>query len=220
MTPRHLTRHLALALLIPGAACFHLRHSSPAAAAPAAAMTKAPAPAPAKTPTVTTASSKNSAKNTKKVVLPTEANVGATLLAAGNSDRSYAQIASVRAQSQVVKDYVARITRDNVTVNQLVNDVMTKMQMSPVENAASLEYRDESAMNRDMLRDLQGRAFDSTYMMNEVAHHTRLLASIDNVLTPAAKTPQLKQLLVSLRPVVAAELDHAEQVRRTLAATK
>ena len=91
------------------------------------------------------------------------------LLAAGNSDQSYAQIANARAQSQPVKDYVARITRDNATVNQLVNDVMTRMQTSPVENAASLEYRDESAMNRDMLRDLQGSAFDNAYMMNEVS---------------------------------------------------
>ena len=218
MTPRHLTRHLALALLVPGAACFHLRHASPApaTATPAAALTKAPAV----TPTVSKSAPKSAPKSAKEVVLPTEANVGATLLAAGNSDQSYAQIANARAQSQPVKDYVARITRDNATVIQLVNDVMTKMQTSPVENGASLEYRDESAMNRDMLRDLQGRAFDNAYMTNEVAHHTRLLASIDNLLTPAAKSAQLKQLLASLRPVVAAELDHAEQVQRTLAATK
>jgi putative membrane protein len=119
-----------------------------------------------------------------------------------------------------VKDFVARMTRDNVTVNQLVGEIMSRLQISPVESEASLEYRDESAMNRDMLRDLQGRAFDTTYILNEVTHHTKLLATIDNVLTPAATSAQLKQLLANLRPVVAAQRVHAEQVRRTLEASK
>lgn len=214
MKPSHLTRNLALVLLVPGAACFHLRRTSPTPA------TSSPAPAAAAALTKAPAVKSASPKVSKKVVLPTEANVAAMLLAAGNSDLSYAQIASARAQSQPVKDFVARITRDNVTVNQLVNDVMTRIKVSPADNAASLEYRDESAMNRDMLRDLKGRAFDSTYIMNEVTHNAKLLSAIDNVLMPAAKTPELKQLLAGLRPVVVAEGDHAEQVRRTLAVTK
>jgi putative membrane protein len=241
MTPRHLTRIFAMALLIPGAACFHLHRSSPAAAKPAAAKPAAanpvaakpaapnpaaanpaaanpvaakPAAALAKAP----AAKSSPAKSSAKVALPSEANVAAMLLAAGNSDLSYAKIAGSRAQSQAVKDFANRMTRDNATVNQLVNDVMTRIQVSPAENAASLEYRDESAMNRDMLRDMQGPAFDSTYIANEVAHHAKLLATIDNLLTPAAKTAQVKQLIASLRPVVEAELAHAEQVRTTLAA--
>ena len=241
MTPRHLTRNLAMALLIPGAACIHLNRRSPAAAKPVAAKPVAakpvaakpvaenpvaekpvaakpaaapPAAALAKAPAVKS----SPAKSSVKVALPSEANVAAMLLAAGNSDLSYAKIANTRAQSQEVKDFANRMTRDNATVNQLVNDVMTRIQVSPAENAASLEYRDESAMNRDMLRDMQGRAFDSTYIENEVAHHAKLLAAIDKLLTPAAKTAQVKQLIASLRPVVEAELAHAEQVRTTLAA--
>jgi predicted outer membrane protein len=251
MTPSHVARNLALALLIPGAACFRLHHpatttgkangnlAKPAptattatapTSAPAAATAPTPAPAaPAKTVAAAPAPAKNTrpAKAPKapkavksNIMLPTEANVGAMLLAAGNSDMSYAQIASARAQSQPVKDYVARMMRDGATVNQLVYDVMNKMQLDPVENAASLEYRDESAMNRDMLRDMQGRAFDSTYMANEVAHHEHVLATIDKLMIPAAKRPELKQLLTNLRPVVVAQRDHAEQVRQTLDVTK
>jgi putative membrane protein len=66
------------------------------------------------------------------------------------------------------------------------------------------------------MRELEGRAFDSTYIANEVTYHTKLLASLDNVLIPNADNPQLKSVLTQIRPAVAAHLAHAQRVQSAL----
>jgi len=109
---------------------------------------------------------------------------------------------------------------DHTNVNGLVNDLLTKLNVTPEENAASLDFRDESATRRDAMRDLSGYAFDSTYIENEVAYHVKFLATIDSVLVPAAKNKDLKNLLTSVRPAVAAHLAHAEQVRANVRSKK
>ena len=84
----------------------------------------------------------------------------------------------------------------------------------------AFDFRDESATRRDAMRDLSGYAFDSTYIENEVAYHVKFLATIDSVLVPAAKNKDLKNLLTSVRPAVAAHLAHAEQVRANVRSKK
>ena len=51
-------------------------------------------------------------------------------------------------------------------------------------------------------------------LTGEVELHTRLLRTLDTVLIPRARDQQLRQILVSVRPAVAAHLEHA----RTLTA--
>jgi putative membrane protein len=63
------------------------------------------------------------------------------------------------------------------------------------------------------MRPLRGRSFDSTYIANEIAFHTRLLATLDDTLLPRADDPQLRQMLVSVRPAVAAHLTHAQRIQ-------
>jgi len=119
-----------------------------------------------------------------------------------------------------VKEFAQRMLTDHTNVNGLVNDLLTKLNVTPEENAASLDFRDESATRRDAMRDLSGYAFDSTYIENEVAYHVKFLATIDSVLVPAAKNKDLKNLLTSVRPAVAAHLAHAEQVRANVRSKK
>ena len=78
---------------------------------------------------------------------------------------------------------------------------------------------DESANKRDILRELSGHAFDSTYMDNEVTYHTKLfLAALDGVMIPAAHTVEMQSLLNGVRGAVAAHLAHAEIVRKAVLA--
>jgi putative membrane protein len=147
---------------------------------------------------------------------PSDAEIAAILLAANNTDISYARLAPTRADNQAVKDFAQRMLTDHTGVNQLVTDLLTKIQLTPEDNATSLDFRDESATKRDILRELQGRAFDSTYMANEVSYHTKLLSSIDATLLPMARNAGLRQLITNIRPAVAAHLTHAQQVRAGL----
>lgn len=149
-----------------------------------------------------------------------DANIAAMVLALNNTDISYARLAPARAQRDDVKKFAERMLTDHTGVNGLVTDLLRKLDVAAEDNTMSLDMRDESANKRDILRELSGFAFDSTYMENEVAYHQKFLASIDNVMIPSARNGELKNLLVAVRPAVAAHLAHAEQTRANVLAKK
>lgn len=187
---------------------------APAAAKPAAAGDAAkPSPSAAKA-----APKPVSAKEARAGL--TDPHIAAMVLASNNTDISYARLAPSRAERQDVKEFAQRMLTDHTGVNGLVNDLLTKLNVTPVDNAASLDMRDESANRRDVMRELSGYAFDSTYIENEVAYHQKFLASIDSIMLPAAKHAELKGLLTAVRPAVAAHLAHAEQVRANVISKK
>jgi putative membrane protein len=149
-----------------------------------------------------------------------DANIAAMVLALNNTDISYARLVPSRAQRDDVKKFAERMLTDHTGVNALVTQLLTKLDVAPEDNAISLDMRDESANKRDLMRELSGFAFDSTYMENEVAYHQKFLASIDNQMLPSARNADLRALLSAVRPAVAAHLAHAEQVRADVLAKK
>jgi len=191
--------------------------AAPAAATPAAA-----------TPAVTTPAANQPAPQAAKPVpakpVPkgslSDANIAAMVLASNNTDISYARLVPPRAQRDDVKKFAERMLTDHNGVNGLVTQLLVKLDIAPEDNTISLDMRDESAENRDLMRELSGFAFDSTYMENEVRYHQKFLASIDNVMLPSARNQELRNLLAAVRPAVAAHLAHAEQVRADVLAKK
>lgn len=149
-----------------------------------------------------------------------DANIAAMVLALNNTDISYARLAPARAQRDDVKKFAERMLTDHTGVNGLVTDLLRKLDVAAEDNTMSLDMRDESANKRDILRELSGFAFDSTYMENEVAYHQKFLATIDNVMIPSARNGELRNLLIAVRPAVAAHLAHAEQTRANVLAKK
>ena len=141
-----------------------------------------------------------------------DGNIAAMLLASNNTDISYARMVPSRALRDDVKEFAQRMITDHLGVNALLTEMLAKIELSPDDNMASLDLRDESAERREAMRDLSDFAFDSAYITNEVSYHRRFLASLDNIMIPAARNAELKSLLNSVRPAVAAHLAHAEQV--------
>jgi putative membrane protein len=142
------------------------------------------------------------------------------MLALNNTDISYARLAPTRAQHEDVKTFAERMITDHVGVNGLITDLFNKLGLAAEDNTASLDLRDESSNKRDILRELSGFAFDSTYMENEIAYHRRFLTSIDNVMLPSVRNGELRILLMSIRPAIATHLSHAEQTRANVLAKK
>lgn len=149
-----------------------------------------------------------------------DATISAMVLASNYTDISYAQLVPARAQRADVREFARRMLTDHTTVNQLVRDLLSKLDLAPVDNIASLDMRDESSENRDAMRELSGFAFDSTYIENEVRYHTKFLASLDDIMIPRARNAELRTLLGNVRPAVAAHLAHAEQLRTTVLSRK
>jgi putative membrane protein len=149
-----------------------------------------------------------------------DSHVAALLLASNNTDISYARLVPSRAQRDDVRKFAERMLTDHTGVNGLVTDLLRKLDLAPEENGMSLDMRDESANKRDIMRELSGFTFDSTYMENEVAYHQKFLATLDNVMLPSARNGELRNLLSTVRPAVAAHLAHAEQTRANVLAKK
>ena len=141
-----------------------------------------------------------------------DGNIAAMLLASNNTDISYARLVPARALRDDVHQFAQRMLTDHLGVNALLNETLAKIDLAPDDNMATLAMRDESAARRDAMRDLAGFAFDSAYITNEVSYHQRFLASLDHIMIPAVRNAELKSLLTSVRPAVAAHLAHAEQV--------
>jgi len=149
-----------------------------------------------------------------------DATIAAMLLASNNTDISYARLAPTRAEREDVKEFARRMLTDHAGVNGLLTSLLQKIDLTPEDNGASLDLRDESAAKRDVLRELSGFAFDSTYIENEVSYHRRFLYNIDNVMQARARNDELKTLLNNIRPAIAAHLAHAEQVRANVLTRK
>lgn len=177
------------------------------------------ADAPAATASAPSASAQR-ATRTVRIGSISDANIAAMVLASNNTDISYARLVPSRAQRDDVKKFADRMLTDHTGVNVLVTNLLAKLDVAPEDNQLSLDMRDESADKRDLMRELSGFAFDSTYLENEVAYHQKFLASIDNVMLQAVRNAELRGLLTAVRPAVAAHLAHAEQVRADVLAKK
>jgi putative membrane protein len=147
----------------------------------------------------------------------TDGNIVAIILAANNTDLSYAGLVPARAGSEEVKTFAQRMLTDHTILNARVRDIAMRNGITPEDNTASLDFRDHSAERRDVLRDLEGARFDSTYAANEVQYHTELLSAVNTLLVPNAHNPELREFANLLRPAVSAHLAHAEQMRAALA---
>ena len=145
-----------------------------------------------------------------------DGNVVAIIMAANNTDLSYARLAPARARSADVRGFAQRMLTDHTILNARVKDVAAQARITPEDIPFSLDMRDHSLERRDILRELSGAAFDSVYMANEVEYHRDLLATIDNVLTGSVRAEALREFVTNLRPAVSAHLAHAEQVRAAL----
>lgn len=146
----------------------------------------------------------------------TDANIAAIVVAANNADILYADLALAKSQDAAVRSFATMVKKDHESVNQAAVALVTRLKVKPVDNQISFDLRDDAETKRLMFRDLEGFAFDSAYAANEVSYHTSVLGAIDAALIPSAQNPELKSLLVEVRPAVQAHLDHA----RTLAAAK
>ena len=146
----------------------------------------------------------------------TDANIAAVVVAANNADISYAQVAMSRSQNDKVRSFAQTMVNDHTGVNKAAVDLVTRLGVTPMDNEMSRGIRDNGSQKVAQFSMLSGTAFDSTYIANEVDYHKVVLGAIDGALIPGATNADLKALLVSVRPAIAAHLAHAEQIKSSM----
>lgn len=149
-----------------------------------------------------------------------EGNIVAIVLAANNTDLSYARLVPSRSNHVEIRSFAERMTTDHTLLNARVNEIAGKNRITAEDHVISLDFRDNSANRRDAMRELEGAKFDSAYAENEVKYHTELLAALRTVLEPQSRTPELLEFVRNLTPAVMSHLSHAERIRASLATRK
>ena len=138
-------------------------------------------------------------------------------LMANDVDMSFAKVAYANAGSEEVKAFAKRMLTDHTQIIATMRALASDEDISPSDDDAARDLRDLSTLQRDSLRVLTGRAFDETYVAMELDRHHAILTMIDDVLLPRARSGELRELLASTRPIIAAHVAHAEQLLATLA---
>jgi putative membrane protein len=115
-----------------------------------------------------------------------------------------------------VKAFGKQMVTDHTGVNKQAVDLVTRLKVTPEDNATSKSLKEGGEKNVANLKTLKGKAFDKAYIDHEVAYHQQVLDALDKVLVPNAKNADLKALLVKVRPAFVAHLEHAKHIQETV----
>jgi len=146
-----------------------------------------------------------------------DAQIASIVVTANQVDIDAGKLAQTQASSAEVKAFGKQMVTDHTGVNKQATALVTKLKVTPEDNATSKSLKQGGEDNLKNLRSLKGAAFDKAYVDHEVAYHQAVLDAVDKTLIPNAKNEELKALLVKVRPAFVAHLEHAKHVQASLA---
>ena len=144
----------------------------------------------------------------------TDPQIAHIAVTANQIDVNYAAIAKEKSKNKEVLRFAETMASDHAGVIKKATDLAKKLGVTPEDNATSKSLKEQEAKTSKYLRSLSGAAFDKAYIDNEVAYHKAVIGTVKNTLVPATKNAELKDLLVSIEPVLASHLEHAEMVSK------
>lgn len=147
---------------------------------------------------------------------PSDANIGAIVLAANQIDIDYAKLALSKSKNQEVREFAQQMVTDHEAVQKSVIELAGKLKLTPVENETSKTLKAKSVETMAKLKSLDGKSFDKFYVDNEVAYHKLVTDVISGVLIPSAQNPELKSALQGAQPLFLGHLEHARNVQATV----
>lgn len=147
---------------------------------------------------------------------PTDPQIAAIVVAANQVDIDAGKFAESRSTDTKVKDFAHMMVVDHASVNKKAVDLVTKLKVTPEENATSKSLEEGGLKNIEHLKTLKGKEFDKAYIDHEVAYHEQVLAAVDSLLIPNAKNEELKALLVKVRPAFVTHLNHAKDIQASI----
>jgi putative membrane protein len=147
----------------------------------------------------------------------TDAQIAAIVVTANQIDIDAGKLAAEKATNEAVRKFGQLMVTDHAGVNKSAADLAARLKVVPQQNATSDSLKKAAAAHVEKLKGLSGAAFDRAYIDHEVAYHQQVLDVLDRTLIPSASHPELKELLVKVRPAFVAHLEHARSVQKTTA---
>ena len=147
---------------------------------------------------------------------PNDAQIASIVVTANQVDIDAGKLATSKASKPDVKAFAQQMVTDHTGVNKQATELVTRLKVTPEDNATSQSLKSGGDTNLATLKGLSGAAFDKAYIDHEVAYHQQVLDAVDKVLIPSASNADLKALLVKVRPAFVAHLEHAKHVQASL----
>ncbi len=146
----------------------------------------------------------------------TDAQIAAIVVTANQVDIDAGAFAAKKSKNSEVKKFAETMVTDHTAVNQSAVELVTRLKVSPEANDTSRALQAAGEKNLSALRMLKGKAFNKAYVDHEVAYHEQVIDALDTTLIPGASNPELKALLVKVRPAFIAHLEHAKHLQSKL----
>ena len=147
---------------------------------------------------------------------PSDAQIAAIVVTANQVDIDAGKLAESKATSPDVKAFGKQMVADHTSVNKSATDLVTKLKVKPQDNPTAQSLKKGGQENVAKLKTLRGAAFDKAYVDHEVVYHQQVIDAMDQTLIPSAQNAELKALLVKVRPLFVAHLDHAKMLQSSL----
>jgi putative membrane protein len=148
---------------------------------------------------------------------PSDAQIASIVVTANQVDIDAGKLAVSTSHNKDVKAFGQLMITDHTGVNKSAVDLVTRLKVTPEDNATSQSLKSGGDQNLANLKNLKGTAFDKAYVDHEVAYHQQVIDAVDKTLIPNAQNAELKALLVKVRPAFVAHLEHAKTLQAELA---
>jgi putative membrane protein len=142
-----------------------------------------------------------------------DAEVASVAVTANQIDIDYAQIAKERSRNADILKFAETMASDHKAVIEQAVALVTKLKVSPKDNAVSQKLLSDAKSTMGSLRSKSGKAFDKAYIDNEVAYHKAVISAVEDLLIPESENAELKSLLQNVVPALKAHLEHATMVQ-------
>lgn len=142
--------------------------------------------------------------------------IASVAVTANQIDVNYAEIALKKSKNQKVKDFATNMKNDHNAVIKMAVDLAKKLGVIPQTNAVTKSLLEGEKKTTQMLNSKSGKAFDKTYIDNEVTYHKAVINAVEKLLIPQADNAELKAILQKVLPILKTHLHHAEMVQAEL----
>jgi putative membrane protein len=142
--------------------------------------------------------------------------VASVAVIANQNDIDFAAVAKEKSKNKEILKFAETMTNDHKAVIAQAVALVTKLGVTPKENAVGKGMQTDAENTKKMLKSKNGKEFDKAYIDNEVAYHKAVIGAVETVLIPESENAELKALLTSIVPALKAHLAQAQLVQKNL----
>jgi len=142
--------------------------------------------------------------------------IASIAVVANQIDIDFAELAKDRSSDKAVLGLARTMASDHQMVIDQAVELVTRLGVTPEDNAVSQQLQKDSENTRERLREVPKKEFDQAYVDNEVEYHQKVIAAVEGLLIPQAQNEELKALLKEVLPILQGHLEHARMLQKNL----